>query len=71
MKIRIPMPPLLWTLRAGERLRLQVSSSSFPSVAQHPNVADDPWGEPSPVPAGQTIYLGPDHSSQLVLQVDQ
>ena len=68
--VRIHMPPVLWTLRAGERLRLEISSSSFPSVAQHPNVAEDPWGEQFPVEALQTVYLGPDHPAQLVFQVD-
>ena len=69
--IRIDMPPILWTLRAGERLRLEVSSSSFPSVAQHPNVAVDPWGEASPVPAGQVLHLGTGHTARLVFDIDR
>lgn len=70
VKVRIRMPPVLWTLRAGERLRLEISSSSFPSVAQHPNVDQDPWGERFPVSARQTLHLGPDHPAGLVFQVD-
>ena len=71
VNIRMDMPPLLWTLRQGERLRLEISSSSFPSVAQHPNVYRNPWGEREPVPALQTLHLGPDHPSRLVFQVDR
>jgi uncharacterized protein len=71
VEIRIDLPPVLWTLRAGERLRLEVSSSSFPSVAQHPNVADNPWGEPQPVSALQTLHLGPGRTARLVFQADR
>jgi predicted acyl esterase len=65
------MPPVLWTLRTGERLRLEISRSSFPSVAQHPNVYRNPWGERNTVTAHPTLHLGPDHPSRLVLQVDR
>jgi predicted acyl esterase len=71
VEIRIDLPPVLWTLRAGERLRLEVSSSSFPSLAQHPNVAEDPWGEPWPVSALQTLHLGPGRTARLVFQTDR
>ncbi len=68
--LRIEMPPVLWTLREGERLRLEVSSSSFPSFVQHPNVDRDWFREASPRPAEQTLHLLPDRPARLVFRVD-
>jgi len=67
--VRIQMPPLLWTLKPGERLRLEISSSSFPSVVQHPNVAEDWFTQTNPMPAEQTIHLLPDRPARLVLKI--
>jgi putative CocE/NonD family hydrolase len=68
--IRIEMPPVLWTLHPGERLRLEIMSSNFPTVAQHPNVASDWFSVNAPLPADQTLHLDPDHPARLVLQTD-
>ena len=67
--LRIAMAPLLWTLKAGERLRLEVSSSSFPAVVQHPNVAWAPFDEPVPLPAEQAVYLLPENPARMVVPV--
>ena len=68
--VRIEMPPVLWTLREGERLRLEISSSSFPSVVQHPNVDRDWFRTTDPQPARQTLHLLPGRAARLVLHVD-
>jgi len=68
--VRIEMPPVLWTLREGERLRLEISSSSFPSVVQHPNVDRDWFWEDNPRPAEQAIHLFPERPARLVFRVD-
>jgi putative CocE/NonD family hydrolase len=67
--LRIEMPLLLWTLREGERLRLEISSSSFPSVVQHPNVDRDWFQVTDPLPAGQTVHLSPERPARLVFRV--
>jgi putative CocE/NonD family hydrolase len=67
--IRIEMPPLLWTIQPGERIRVEVMSSSLPAVAQHPNVDADWFSVSVPQPAEQTLHLDPDHPSRLMLEV--
>jgi hypothetical protein len=52
-------------LNRGHRLRVDISSSNAPRFAVHPNV----WGEGSPQVAHQTVYLGPDHPSLVLLPV--
>ena len=64
----------LWStsylFRAGHRIRVDVSSSSFPQFDVNPNT-----GEPfarrvlPPVVARNTIHLGADHASSISLQV--
>jgi hypothetical protein len=49
----------------GHRIRVDVSSSNYPRFAAHPNV----WGEGKPQAAQQTIHLGGDHASALMLPV--
>jgi len=71
VEIRIDMPPVLWTLQPGQRLRLEISSSSFPSVAQHPNVDRAWFHEANPLPAEQRLHLIPQAPSKLVLSVDR
>ncbi len=68
--LRIHMTPLLWTVHAGEGLRLEISSSSFPSVVQHPNVAKDWFSVAHPLPAVQKVLLLPDRPARLVFMVD-
>jgi len=69
--LRIEMPPVVWTLKQGERLRLEISSSSFPSVVQHPNVDRDWFLEDDPQPALQTVHLLPGRPARLRLAVDE
>jgi uncharacterized protein len=52
--------PIEWTLPAGHRLRVDVSSSNFPAYHAHPNLPG-PWAEQRETrPAVQTLHLGPD-----------
>ena len=69
--IRIGMTPLLWTIHAGERLRLDLASSSYPAVVQHPNVSEGWFSVASPQAALQTIHLDPEHPSRLVLSIGE
>lgn len=67
--LHIDMPPILWTLRQGDRLRLEISSSNLRAVAPHPNVDHD-WNRTAePRAAAQTIFLDRENSSALRLEV--
>lgn len=68
--LNMKMLPLLWTIKAGQALRLQVSSSSFPGVAQHPNVAEDPYSVSAPVVADQQLIFGPGKPGRLIIAID-
>ena len=56
--IEIVALPIVWTVRAGNALRLDIKSASFPEYAVHPNKAGV-WAEHAEVvPARQRLYLG-------------
>ncbi|MEE4107955.1 MAG: CocE/NonD family hydrolase, partial [Halieaceae bacterium] len=58
-----------YELSAGDRLRLDITSSNFPRLNRNPNTGA-PFAETTELrTARQTIYTGPAHPSQLVLPV--
>ena len=68
--LRIEMWPTMWTLRAGSRLRVDISSSSFPAYHRPPPIA----GESGPSrggaePADQLIFLGGPDGSLVELPI--
>ncbi|WP_248927164.1 CocE/NonD family hydrolase [Paenibacillus hamazuiensis] len=68
-RIEIECWPITWTLKAGSRLRLDISSSNFPAYHAHPNLAG-PWALQTEVRlAEQTVYYGGKHSSYLEIPV--
>ncbi len=54
---------------AGHRLRLEISSSSFPAYARNTNTGNQPEKDSNLQIAHQTIYHGPGHASYLELHV--
>jgi predicted acyl esterase len=56
--IRFTMVPLDWNFAAGSRLRLDVSSSSWPAYHSHPNVAEPLLVVSRAEVADQTLYGG-------------
>ena len=68
-KITVPMWDVAFQVKAGSRLRLDVSSSDFPQYAAHPNLPGC-WAEQrESVTAEQTILTGRDCPSKVVLPV--
>jgi putative CocE/NonD family hydrolase len=58
VEVVFDLTPILWRLREGSRLRLDISSSSAPAFFPHPNRAGL-WSEVvDPVVAQQTIFGG-------------
>lgn len=50
--------PIEWTIPAGSRLRLDISSSDFPKFHAHPNLAG-PWAsQDSAIVADQALFVG-------------
>ena len=65
----MPMWDVAFQVKAGSRLRLDVSSSDFPQYAAHPNLPGC-WAEQrESVTAEQTILTGRDYPSKVVLPV--
>ncbi len=63
--IEIVAIPIVWTVKAGNRLRIDVKSSNFPEYAVHSNFAGV-WSEQGRTRvAHQTIYLGGEEGSYL------
>ena len=68
VQIEIVALPVVWTVKAGNSLRLDVKSSNFPEYAVHSNFAGV-WSEQAETRvAHQTIYTGKD-KSYLVLPI--
>ena len=66
-KIEITCWDVAWQLKAGSRLRIDISSSNFPEYAVHPNKAGV-WSEiKETVPAKQTLHFGPDAPACILL----
>ncbi len=65
--IEIVALPIVWTVKAGNRLRIDVKSSNFPEYAVHSNYAGV-WSEQEKTRiAHQTIYLGGKDASHIEL----
>ncbi len=69
MHIFIPMMGTGQQFAAGNKIRLEVTSSAFPSAAPNYNTGKSQWEESEPVIAHQTVYHSPDHPSRLILPV--
>jgi putative CocE/NonD family hydrolase len=53
----------------GSRIRLEISSSSFPKYDRNPNTGEDPFAAKEFKTVEQTIYHGNQYPSRLVLPV--
>lgn len=68
-RIRIPLGDIAWTLPAGHRLRLQVSSSNFPRLERNLNTFGPNQRGTQPYRATNTVWHGGIHASHLDLPV--
>ena len=69
VRVEIVALPIVWTVRAGNSLRLDIKSSNFPEYAVHPNKAGV-WAEQADVEiAHQTIYTGSRRNAVLRLPI--
>ncbi len=66
-RFEIPLSPMAITIPAGHRLRLEITSSAFPSYARNLASGEDRLFGRSLRTARQTVYWSPLMSSRLVL----
>jgi putative CocE/NonD family hydrolase len=64
---RVPLGHTAWRVRAGHRLRLQVTSSNFPAFDRNMNTGAEIGSDAAGVRAEQTVFHTPEHRSALEL----
>ncbi|MCD8054669.1 MAG: CocE/NonD family hydrolase [Lachnospiraceae bacterium] len=70
-RLRLHLWDTSWKLKAGSRLRVDISSSDFPQYSIHTNFAGN-WAEQQACKtAEQTVFCGGDTPSRLVLPLKQ
>ena len=67
IKIEVDMWATGHQFKPGHRVRLEVTSSGFPTWAPNYNTGGNIWEETEPVVAEQTIHHSPQYPSRLVL----
>lgn len=68
-ELAIEVGPVAVRLRAGSRLRLDVSSSDFPNFDRNHNTGRDFWSDPTLRTARQTVFNDREHPSRLIVPV--
>jgi putative CocE/NonD family hydrolase len=69
IKIRIEMSATGHQFMEGHRVRLDVTSSAFPSYAPNFNTGESTWEEKNSIIARQRVYHSKDFPSRLILTV--
>ena len=69
VEFRIPLRPTARRFLPGHRIRLDITSSVFPSSDRNHNTAADQNADAELVTAHQTILHGPSHRPRLILPV--
>ena len=69
----ITLPPMLVAnvFQQGHSIRVEVSSSNFPSYARNLNTANDPYTSTEIKVANNKVLHGPGAVSQIILPVTQ
>ena len=68
-QVRIALPPTSNLFKAGHRIRVDVSSSSFPKFDVNPNTGEPVGRHTHTVKARNTVYLDREHPSHVVLPI--
>lgn len=68
-ELTFKMMDISWKINSDSKVRIDVSSSNFPYYNVHPNL-DKIWSETSEkVIANQTIYMGGNYPSRIILPI--
>lgn len=68
-RVEIDLWPTSNVFKRGHRIRVHVTSSSYPRFDRNPNTGRPAATETQPVPARQIVHFGGSHSSHLVLPI--
>ena len=68
VEIAIDMAATGQQFQPGHRVRMEVTSSAFPSFAPNYNTGGDVWEETEPVKATQKVFHSDRYPSRLILQ---
>lgn len=69
VEVEIVALPMLWTVKAGNSIRIDIKSSQFPEYAVHSNFAGV-WAEQTMTrKATQTIFVGGKNGSRVILPI--
>ena len=68
-QVRIDLPPTSNLFQAGHRIRLDVSSSDFPRFDINPNTGEPMGRHTHSVLAHNSVWLGREHPSHIVLPI--
>jgi putative CocE/NonD family hydrolase len=68
-RIEIDLWPTSMVFKKGHRIRIDVTSSSYPRFDRNPNTGRDIATEAEPIPAEQTIHHGKNARSHVLLPV--
>ena len=68
-EINIPLPPISNVFKVNHRIRIDISSSNFPRFDVNPNTGEDVGKHTYVVNATNTVYVGKDHLSHVLLPV--
>lgn len=68
-EIVVELNPTSMLFRKGHSIRIEISSSNYPRFDRNPNTGGTIALETNPVPATQTLFLGGDTASRIILPV--
>jgi len=68
-RVEVELPPTSNLFQAGHRIRLDISSSSFPRFDPNPNTGEPLNNHRRTVTAINTIFHDPQHPSHIVLPI--
>ena len=69
--MKLSMLDCVWVIKKGSRLRVDISSSSYPAYHVHPNT-EEAWADATETDvAEQTVYFGANHPSKISLPIGQ
>lgn len=68
-ELQIAIWPTSYLFEAGDRIRLEISSSDYPQFAPNPNTGEPFGSSAATVPATQTILHDVEHPSALIIPV--
>ena len=70
VEIEIDMWPIMWSLKKGSRIRVDISSSDFPLYSVHPNTSGLWSRSVKTRKAQQTMFMGSEYRSFVELPVE-